>query len=93
MPVTPWVGLKPKAWSHRTQWLGYTAIFNLLNYAAATVPVGKVDVQLDRPAAGDEWSKHVPRNEPDAFAHGQCEFFFFLFVFVLYVVMAVSSTG
>lgn len=76
MPVTPWVGLKPKTWAHNTQWLGYTAIFNLLNYAAVTVPVGKADAKLDRPNAGDEWARHIPRNKPDTFSHGQCEFLY-----------------
>ena len=80
LPVTPWVGLKPKTWAHSTQWLGYTAIFNLLNYAVVTVPVGKVDAQLDRPVAGDEWTRHVPRNGPDSFSRKQCELFFFFFL-------------
>lgn len=73
MPVTPWVGYKPKTWVQSNQWLGYTAMWNLLNYAGVTVPVATVDPVLDQPGA--EWVDHVPRNESDAFNHSQCEFF------------------
>ena len=73
MPVLPWVGYEPKTWVRSSQWLGYTAMWNLLNYAALTMPIGKADGELDRPKAGDEWAKHVPRNESDRFNHGQCE--------------------
>ncbi|ODM19747.1 hypothetical protein SI65_04733 [Aspergillus cristatus] len=69
MPVLPWVGYPPKAWVTSSQWLGYTAIWNLLNYAAVTVPVGKADVELDQP--GEEWVGHVPRNGSDEFNHAQ----------------------
>lgn len=57
-----------------SQWLGYTAIWNLLNYAVATVPVGKADVELDQP--GEEWVRHVPRNRSDEFNHTQCESYY-----------------
>ncbi|PLN82898.1 amidase signature enzyme [Aspergillus taichungensis] len=69
MPVTPWVGYKPKQWVQSKQWLGYTSIWNFLNYAAMTVPVGAVDPVLDRPDRG--WMSHVPRNDADAFNKAQ----------------------
>ncbi|EFW19048.1 hypothetical protein D8B26_007234 [Coccidioides posadasii str. Silveira] len=69
MPVLPWVGYTPKTWVESKQWLGYTAIWNLLDYAVATVPVTKVDPSLDVP--GDEWKNYKPRNESDAFNHQQ----------------------
>ncbi|CAL00523.1 uncharacterized protein An16g07500 [Aspergillus niger] len=65
MPVTPWVGYRPKSWVVSSQWLGYTALWNLLNYAAVTVPVAKVDGALDQP--DQEWLEHVPRNDSDRF--------------------------
>ncbi|RAH56459.1 amidase signature enzyme [Aspergillus piperis CBS 112811] len=65
MPVTPWVGYRPKSWVVSSQWLGYTALWNLLNYAAVTVPVAKVDGVLDQP--DQEWLEHVPRNDSDRF--------------------------
>ncbi|WEW61500.1 amidase [Emydomyces testavorans] len=69
MPVLPWVAYTPKTWVKSRQWLGYTAIFNLLDYAVVTVPVTKVDPSLDAPS--DEWRNHKPRNESDAFNHEQ----------------------
>ena len=74
MPVTPWVGYKPKSWVVSSQWLGYTALWNLLNYAAVTVPVTKVDKVLDEP--DEEWLGHRPRNDSDRFNWGQCTFTF-----------------
>lgn len=70
MPVTPWVGYRPKSWVVSSQWLGYTALWNLLNYAAVTVPVAKVDGALDQP--DQEWLEHVPRNDSDRFNWEQC---------------------
>lgn len=72
LPVLPWVGYRPKTWVLSKQWLGYTALFNLLNYAAVTVPVAAADEVLDRP--DDSWRAHVPRNASDEFNHRQCEF-------------------
>ncbi|KAJ5085321.1 hypothetical protein N7532_010092 [Penicillium argentinense] len=71
MPVLPWAGYKPKTWVTSSQWLGYTAMWNLLDYAAVTVPVGRADRGLD--VAGEGWESHVARNESDAFNHDQCE--------------------
>lgn len=79
MPVLPWVGYKPKTWVKSSQWLGYTAMWNLLDYAGVTVPVAKADRALDAVGGGVnvEWEKHVVRNESDAFNYRQCEFLLF----------------
>lgn len=73
MPVLPWVNYTPKTWVRSKQWLGYSALWNLLNYAALTVPGSRVDAKVDQP--GEEWKKHIPRNASDAFNHEQCESF------------------
>lgn len=75
MPIIPWVGYTPKTWVRSNQWLGYTAMWNLLNYAAVTVPIGKADRERDAVGNGldPEWEGHVPRNESDKFNHAQCE--------------------
>lgn len=73
MPVLPWVGYEPKTWVKSKQWLGYTAMWNLLDYAAVTVPVARADRDID--SLGDsEWREHSIRNESDAFNYLQCEF-------------------
>lgn len=74
MPVLPWVGYKPKTWVKSSQWLGYTAMWNLLDYAGVTVPVARVDKSVD--VGDEEWKAHVGRNESDEFNHAQCEFKF-----------------
>lgn len=78
LPVTPWVGYKPKTWVKSFQWLGYTALYNLLNYAAVTVPVIAADEELDTPENDKEWAAHVPRNESDRFNYEQCMLLFLL---------------
>jgi amidase len=75
MPVLPWVGYKPKTWVKSKQWLGYTAMWNLLDYAAVTVPVARADRDLDSVHEGGEWEAHSIRNESDAFNFLQCEYF------------------
>lgn len=70
MPVLPWVAFPPKVWVKSKQWVGYTAIWNFVNYAALTIPYTTVDPVLDRPS--EEWKNHVPRNESDEFNHKQC---------------------
>ncbi|EOD52200.1 putative acetamidase protein [Neofusicoccum parvum UCRNP2] len=69
MPVLPWVNYTPKTWVRSKQWLGYSALWNLLNYAALTVPGSRVDAKVDQP--GEEWKKHIPRNDSDAFNYEQ----------------------
>ncbi|OQD88778.1 hypothetical protein PENANT_c003G08381 [Penicillium antarcticum] len=73
MPVLPWVGYKPKTWVRSKQWLGYTAMWNLLDYAGVTVPVTRADRGLDSIGSGldVEWEGHVIRNESDAFNYLQ----------------------
>ncbi|KAJ5528133.1 hypothetical protein N7513_012292, partial [Penicillium frequentans] len=73
MPVIPWVGYEPKTWVKSKQWVGYTGMWNLLDYAAVTVPVGKADRELDSVGGGKdvEWEGYAPRNESDAFNYGQ----------------------
>lgn len=71
MPVMAWVNFKPRTWVESKQLLGYSALWNLLDYAALTVPITKVDPVVDAP--GSEWLEHKPRNESDAFNHQQCE--------------------
>lgn len=85
MPVLPWVGYKPKTWVKSKQWLGYTAMWNLLDYAAVTVPVARADRGLDSvgSAGNNEWEGHSIRNESDAFNYLQCEWLFSLFVIFL----------
>ncbi|KAJ5472218.1 Amidasefungi [Penicillium desertorum] len=73
MPVLPWVGYKPKTWVKSKQWLGYTAMWNLLDYAGVTVPVARADRGLDSVGSGcnAEWEGHSIRNESDAFNYLQ----------------------
>ncbi|KAJ5254159.1 hypothetical protein N7524_011339 [Penicillium chrysogenum] len=73
MPVLPWVGYKPKTWVRSKQWLGYTAMWNLLDYAGVTVPVARADRGLDSPGSGcnPEWEGHCTRNESDVFNYSQ----------------------
>lgn len=80
MPILPWVGYRPKTWVKSSQWLGYTAMFNLLNYAAVTVPVARADRELDAVGGGldPEWEGHRARNESDEFNHAQCELLYLL---------------
>lgn len=82
MPVLPWVGYKPKTWVKSKQWLGYTAMWNLLDYAAVTVPIARADRGLDSVGSegNTEWEGHSIRNESDAFNYLQCEWLFSLFV-------------
>ncbi|KIW72563.1 hypothetical protein PV04_00745 [Phialophora macrospora] len=65
MPVTPWIGYKPWTWVKSHQYVGYTSIWNFVNYAALTIPVTTVDVQKDQP--DQEWLAHTPRNPSDEF--------------------------
>ncbi|CAG8909844.1 unnamed protein product [Penicillium egyptiacum] len=82
MPVLPWVGYKPKTWVKSKQWLGYTAMWNLLDYAAVTIPVARADRSLDSVGSGcnAEWEGHSIRNESDAFNYLQCKWLYPLFI-------------
>ncbi|KAJ5929959.1 hypothetical protein N7466_005452 [Penicillium verhagenii] len=65
MPNTPWVGYKPWTWVKSNNYVGYTSIWNLVGYAALTVPATTVSRDKDLPS--QEWLDHVPRNEGDRF--------------------------
>lgn len=72
MPNTPWVGYKPWTWVKSNNYVGYTSIWNLVGYAALTVPVTAVSRDKDMPS--QDWLDHVPRNPGDKFNKEQCEF-------------------
>ncbi|KAJ6114627.1 hypothetical protein N7486_000405 [Penicillium sp. IBT 16267x] len=65
MPNTPWVGYKPWTWVKSNNYVGYTSIWNLVGYAALTVPVTTVSRDKDMPS--QDWLDHVPRNPGDKF--------------------------
>jgi len=69
MPVTPWAGFKPWTWVKSHQYVGYTSIWNFVNYAALSMPVTTVDEKLDAP--DEDWLNHQTRNPSDAFNHQQ----------------------
>lgn len=71
MPNTPWVGYKPWTWVKSSAYVGYTSIWNLLGYAALTVPATTVSREKDIPDG--EWLDHVPRNAGDKFNKEQCK--------------------
>ncbi|RAO65108.1 uncharacterized protein BHQ10_001120 [Talaromyces amestolkiae] len=71
MPITPWVGYKPQTWIKSHQYVGYTSIWNLLDYPALAVPVTKADRTKDDPSVDKEWMIHQPRNKSDEFNHQQ----------------------
>lgn len=72
MPVAPWIGYPPWTWVKSHQYVGYSSIWNTLNYAALSIPVTTVDPVKDQPDA--DWTDHVPRNASDEFNHKQCKF-------------------
>ncbi|KAH6980650.1 amidase signature domain-containing protein [Ilyonectria sp. MPI-CAGE-AT-0026] len=73
MPVTPWVGYKPWTWVKSHQYVGYTSIWNLLDWAALTLPVTKVSKEKDQPL-GSGWLHYNARNPSDEFNKQQYEF-------------------
>ncbi|EED19208.1 acetamidase, putative [Talaromyces stipitatus ATCC 10500] len=70
MPVTPWVAYKPQTWVKSHQYVGYTSIWNLLDYPALAIPVTKADRTKDL-VLDAEWIMHKPRNKSDEFNHKQ----------------------
>lgn len=73
MPNTPWVGYKPWTWVKSNAYVGYTSIWNLLGYAALTVPTTSVSKEKDLPS--QDWLDYMPRNAGDKFNKEQCECF------------------
>lgn len=71
MPVTPWVGYPPNTWVKSHQYVGYTSVWNFVNYAALTMPVTTVSREHDQ--IDESWRRHVPRNASDEFNHKQCK--------------------
>lgn len=66
-PTTQWVGLRPKAWVKADMYIGYSALFNLLNWTAFTVPSTVVSKVKDQPS--QEWKNHKIRSFSDRFNH------------------------
>lgn len=71
MPVTPFVGFPPKTWVKSGTIVSYTSQWNFVDYAALTIPVGKVDAALDRPK--EDWLSYKARSPSDEFNHEQCK--------------------
>lgn len=71
MPVTQWVGLRPKMWVQADMYVGYTSIWNLMNWTALAVPAVKVDRGLD--GVDEEWRGHQARSFSDEFNHARYE--------------------
>lgn len=60
-PAIPHTGIP-----HRTfRWVGYTKIWNFLDYTALTMPVDRVRREVDGVGYVGEKEKYVPRNELD----------------------------
>ncbi|KAH8807797.1 acetamidase [Xylogone sp. PMI_703] len=73
MPVTPWVGYKPWTWVKSNQYVGYTSIWNLVDWPATTVPVTTVTKEKDG-IESQEWKSHKGRNKADIFNKQQYDF-------------------
>ncbi|KAJ9663206.1 hypothetical protein H2198_000967 [Neophaeococcomyces mojaviensis] len=67
MPTTQWVGLRPKMWVKADMYVGYTSIWNMMNWTALTVPGVTVSKELDRPS--QEWTEYKGRSFSDEFNH------------------------
>lgn len=51
---------------HSCRWVGYTKVWNVLDYTAMVIPFGQVSKELDPTVAPD----YVPRNEADKWNWG-----------------------
>lgn len=78
MPVTQWVGLRPKMWVKASMYVGYTSIWNLMNWSALAVPSIKFDAEIDAP--NEEWKAYQGRSFSDSFNHKSYEELFDEFV-------------
>ena len=78
MPVQPWVGFRPREWVKSSQYVGYTAHWNVLDFAGLSMPVDVGDfnkLNLDA-APGDgraAWKDHEPRSLSDRYNWTQCK--------------------
>lgn len=68
MPVTQWVGLRPKEWVKREMYVGYTSIWNLMNWTSLAVPGFRVDRRVDG-ATGEDWDGYQARSTSDRLNH------------------------
>jgi Asp-tRNA(Asn)/Glu-tRNA(Gln) amidotransferase A subunit family amidase len=50
--------------------VGYTKVWNLLDYSAVVLPFGRVDKGVDVKKDGEEVKGYEPRNETDGFVWG-----------------------
>ena len=75
MPVQPWVGFKPKTWVKSSQYVGYSAQWNLLDFAALSMPFGFAEPHNveDGKDINPPWKEHQARNESDRFNWAQCK--------------------
>lgn len=75
MPVQPWIGFAPKTWVKSSQYVGYSAQWNLLDFAALSMPVGlaKPHGIEDGKDVMPPWKEHKARNESDRFNWAQCK--------------------
>ena len=71
MPVTQWVGLRPKMWVQSSMIVSYTSIFNLLNWTALAIPAIKVDRVIDK--VDEAWISHQARSFSDKYNHDRYE--------------------
>ncbi|VUC24526.1 unnamed protein product [Clonostachys rosea] len=72
-PVTPWVGYKPWTWVKSNQYVGYTTLSNLLDWAGLAIPVTTVSKEKDQTPPAD-WVEYQPRNPSDEFNKQQYDF-------------------
>lgn len=75
MPVQPYVGFRPKEWVKSDQYVGYSAHWNVVDFAVVSMPVD-VPYPDDISAEDDDrssWKNHKPRNNSDKYNWEQCE--------------------
>ena len=78
LPVQPYVGLRPREWVKSSQYIGYSAIWNLLDYTGLVMPVPVPDAEDIEDVECDprgKWEDHKPRNEGDRYNWEQCKKF------------------
>lgn len=76
MPIQPYVGFRPKEWVKSSQYVGYSAQWNLLDFTALVMPVDVPDPEDIKGFEGDprgSWKDHKPRNESDRYNWEQCK--------------------
>ena len=61
MPVMPHAAVRHRA----CKWVGYTKVWNLLDYTALVLPGGTVDRNVDSPKDDSEVVSYKPRNDLD----------------------------